>query len=280
MLIPFTKMHGLGNDFMVLDRVNNSIHLTGEQIRKLADRHFGVGFDQLLVVDPPSSDNVDFDYRIYNADGNEVEHCGNGARCFALFVRQHGLTNANPVTVNTLGGILKLQCNADDTITVNMGEPRLEPEVVPYRTTTRDMVYTLSYQTEHGVQSVEFSALSLGNPHAVILVEEVDTAPVEQVGRMLNQHADFPSGVNVGFMQITNRHSFRLRVFERGVGETLACGTGACAAAVAGSLRGLLDTTVEASLRGGKLTISWEQGSNPVFMTGPACTVFEGRINL
>ena len=280
MLIPFTKMQGLGNDFMVLDLVSNNISLSNDQVRQLADRHFGVGFDQLLQIEPPSSPDVDFDYRIFNADGNEVEHCGNGARCFAVFVQQTGLTHKNPIRVKTINGVLELDINADGQVTVNMGAPLFEPVKIPFNCSEKALTYSRTLIQNNEEIGIEFAAVSMGNPHAVVLVEDVDNAEVERVGKLLGSHPDFPEGVNVGFMQVVDRKTIKLRVFERGVGETLACGTGACAAVVAGCARGLLDDTVLTQLKGGELIISWGQNSSPVLMTGPASSVFEGSIEV
>lgn len=280
MQIPFTKMHGLGNDFMVIDLVHHSLKLDKQLVSRLADRNFGVGFDQLLLVLPPSTPDVDFDYRIYNADGNEVEHCGNGARCFAIYVRDKGLSDKNPVRVRTLNQVLVLQRNADDTVTVDMGPPRFEPTDIPLRNPRREALYSRSVTMDGRSVPVEFAALSMGNPHAVIRVEEVESAPVKAMGTALGGHPDFPQGVNVGFMQIVDRTHIKLRVYERGAGETLACGTGACAAMVAGCAAGHLGDTVRVSLRGGELTVNWRGGESPVLMSGPATTVYEGIIQL
>ncbi len=280
MLIPFTKMQGLGNDFIVLDLVSNNISLSADQVRQLADRHFGVGFDQLLQVEPPSGPEVDFDYRIFNADGNEVEHCGNGARCFAVFVRQRGLTDKNPIKVKTPNGILELNINEDGQVTVNMGAPRFRPAEIPFSNPEQTLTYSRTLLENGEETDVEFAALSMGNPHAVLQVEDIENAEVERIGKLLGHHADFADGVNVGFMQIIDRKTIKLRVFERGAGETLACGTGACAAVVVGCARGLLDDTVLTILQGGELTINWHQNGSPVLMTGPANTVFEGSIEI
>ena len=280
MQIPFSKMHGLGNDFMVIDLVTNKLQLQAEQIRHLADRRFGIGFDQLLLIMPPSQKDVDFDYRIYNSDGNEVEHCGNGARCFALFVRDKGLSDRNPLRVKTVNNILVLERHADDQVTVNMGSPRFEPKEIPLQHAKREQEYARSIKLNGQSTVVHFAALSMGNPHAVLQVEDVDFAPVREIGTALGSHEDFPQGVNVGFMQIVNSGHIKLRVYERGAGETLACGTGACAAVVAGCASGLLGDTVLVNLRGGDLTVSWKGGNSPVMMTGPATTVYEGTIEL
>jgi len=280
MLVPFTKMQGLGNDFLVLDRVNNDVQLSVDQIRRLADRHFGVGFDQLLQIEPPSSPDVDFDYRIFNADGQEVEHCGNGARCFARYVHDRGMTRHNPVRVKTLNRILDLKINPDGQVTVNMGRPIFNPADIPFRASEAATTYRRTLQYDGESLDVEFSALSMGNPHAVLVVDDVERTAVEKIGRLLGSHPDFPRGVNVGFMEVENRKRVKLRVFERGVGETLACGTGACAAMVAGRNRDLLDASVVLALRGGDLTVAWEQEDSPVLMTGPADTVFEGSFEI
>jgi diaminopimelate epimerase len=280
MLVPFTKMQGLGNDFMVLDLVSNQFSLTAAQIRQLSDRHFGIGFDQLLQIEPPSSAEVDFDYRIFNADGEEVEHCGNGARCFARFVHDHGLTDRNPVRVKTVSRILELELKPDGQVTVDMGRPIFNPADIPFRAAEQASTYRRQLQIGGTTLEVEFSALSMGNPHAVLIVDDVESAPVAEIGKMLGSHPDFPEGVNVGFMEIKNRHQVKLRVFERGVGETLACGTGACAAVAAGCDRGLLDASVELALRGGDLSVSWQSESGAMRMTGPAVNVFEGRVEI
>lgn len=273
-------MHGLGNDFMVLDLVSNRVTLTTEQIRQLADRHFGIGFDQLLQVEPPSDSSVDFNYRIFNADGEEVEHCGNGARCLATFVAQKGLSTQNPLSVRTMNRVLFLHTNDDGDVTVDMGPPVFEPVEIPFNTQVQANTYTRTVLIAGRETELEFSALSMGNPHAVIIVEDLDKTAVKDRGEALGNHADFPSGVNVGFMQILARNEIRLRVYERGSGETEACGTGACAAVVAGCLLGVLDDTVRVNLRGGALTIVWQQQDSSVLMTGPVETVFEGTIEL
>jgi len=280
MLVPFTKMQGLGNDFLVLDLVTNQVQLTTDQIRQLADRHFGIGFDQLLQIESPSSTDVDFDYRIFNADGREVEHCGNGARCFARFVHDHGLSDLNPIRVKTVSRILELELHPDGQVTVDMGRPIFNPADIPLRATEPASTYRRTLEIAGSTLDVEFSALSMGNPHAVLIVDDVESAPVAEIGTALGSHPDFPAGVNVGFMEIKNRKQVKLRVFERGVGETLACGTGACAAVVAGRARDLLDSSVVLTLRGGDLAVSWPTDDSPVLMTGPATTVFEGRIEI
>lgn len=280
MQIPFTKMHGLGNDFVVLDLVSNHIELNADQIRLLADRRMGIGFDQLLQILPASDESVDFDYRIFNADGDEVEHCGNGARCFAKFVTDKGLTDKNPITVKTVNRILSLHLKENGDVTVDMNKPEFDPDQVPFITESAAMSYCGSLLVNGVEQEVEFSALSVGNPHAVIIVEDIDNAAVKDTGEALGSHPDFPEGCNVGFMQILDRGNIKLRVYERGAGETLACGTGACAAVAAGCLQGLLDDTVNVQVLGGQLTINWQGGDSPVLMTGPATTVYEGTIQI
>lgn len=275
-VLRFTKMHGLGNDFMVVDAISQPFRLRPEMIRELADRHFGVGFDQLLVVEPPGLPEVDFRYRIFNADGSEVEQCGNGARCFARFVRDQRLTNKRVIRVQTAGGVIELKLGRDGSVLVNMGVPELEPTAIPFQAGARQTVYPLDVAG----QSLELSAVSMGNPHGVLLVENVDTAPVETLGPELERHPAFPARANIGFLQIIDEGHARLRVFERGSGETLACGSGACAAVVAGRLRGRLGKRVEVELRGGRLVIEWQGEGAPVMMEGPAVTVFEGQLRL
>ena len=276
MLMNFTKMHGLGNDFVVIDAINQSISLSEQQIRKLADRNFGIGFDQLLMVDKPMTANADFKYRIFNADGSEVAQCGNGARCFARFVRDKGLTNKDEVIVDTDAGQLVLRFDAEGLITVNMGVPRHAPQQIPLLADAE----AVSYIAPLSSGELRFSAVSMGNPHAVILVDDVNTAPVVVVGAEMESHSLFPQRANIGFMQIINRQQVKLRVYERGAAETLACGSGACGAVVAGIELGLLDQTVQVSLPGGDLKINWQGRSQPVLMTGPAVSVYEGQINL
>ena len=276
MKVRFSKMHGLGNDFVVLDGVRQSIALTPEQIRFLADRHFGVGCDQLLLVEKATCADVDFRYRIFNADGGEVEQCGNGARCFVRFVHEQGLTDRTEIRVETMSGVISPRLEADESVTVEMGVPVFDPERIPFVSTSGDVMQSLDV----GGESVQITAVSMGNPHAVQVVADVDAAPVVAQGRLIEAHPRFPQRVNAGFMQITGRQSIRLRVFERGVGETMACGTGACAAVVAGIARGLLDTPVRVVTRGGELTIGWNGNGTPVLMSGPAVTVFTGEIEL
>ncbi len=276
MRLRFTKMHGLGNDFVVLDGVTRPVALTPEQVRFLADRHFGVGCDQLLLVEPPTIPGADFRYRIFNADGGEVEQCGNGARCFVRFVHDTGLTDKTEIRVETARGLIVPRLEADGQVTVDMGPPRFAPADIPFTAPEQALTYTLDL----GGEPVEISALSMGNPHAVQVVADADTAPVAHQGPLIEHHPRFPQRVNAGFMEVRNRHEAKLRVFERGAGETLACGTGACAAAVAGITRGLLDSPVTVHTRGGDLVIRWEGEGHSVFMTGPAVTVFEGEVEL
>ncbi|OQX37408.1 MAG: diaminopimelate epimerase [Oceanospirillales bacterium LUC14_002_19_P2] len=273
MLLRFTKMHGLGNDFMVVDMVTQSVRLSPEQIRDLADRRFGIGFDQLLLVEPPGRPDMDFRYRIFNADGSEVEQCGNGARCFARFVRDKKLTVKELIRVETAKGNIELRVEKNGDITVNMGEPILDPWDIPFKTDRQSITYNL----EVDGRELEIAAVSMGNPHAVLQVEDVDSAPVEKLGPVIHRHIRFPERCNAGFMEIVNPAEIRLRVYERGVGETLACGTGACAAVVAGRLRGMLEETVTVTLPGGSLSITWKGEGYPVMMTGSATRVYEGQ---
>ncbi|MFI3184422.1 MAG: diaminopimelate epimerase [Methylococcaceae bacterium] len=269
----FTKMHGLGNDFMVIDAIHQQISLTPERIRQLADRHFGIGFDQLLLVEKPVSDNADFKYRIFNADGSEVAQCGNGARCFARFVRDKKLSDKDEIRVDTDSGQLLLRFVNDNLITVNMGIPRHAPAEIPLLAEQESRFYTVRVNdTERA-----FGAVSMGNPHAVIQVTDVKTSPVAELGKALESHAFFPERVNVGFMQVIDRQHIKLRVYERGAAETLACGSGACAAVVIGIEHNLLDHTVCVELPGGTLSINWSGRGEPVLMTGPAISVFEGH---
>ena len=269
-------MHGLGNDFVVIDAIAQTIALTPKQIRFLADRHFGVGFDQLLMVEKPVTDNADFKYRIFNADGGEVFQCGNGARCFARFVRDKNLTHKDEVVVDTDAGQLILKFAENDLITVNMGVPKHQPSQIPLLAQEESQLY----QVEIDGNMIDFAAVSMGNPHAVIRVEDVRQAPLETIGAQLEQHPLFPQRVNVGFMEVESRRKVFLRVYERGAAETLACGSGACAAAVAGIEQGLLDHKVGVTLPGGVLMIEWAGRGQPVFMSGPAVSVFEGQIAL
>jgi len=276
MNLRFSKMHGLGNDFMVIDAINQVVDLDAQTIKGWSDRHFGIGFDQLLIVEPADRDDVDFRYRIYNADGGEVEHCGNGARCFARFVRAQGLTDKTTIPVNTASGVIVLHVMEDGQVQVDMGEPRFEPAALPFNAASRQSHYDLNV----GDHTLSIGATSMGNPHAVLQVDDVDHAPVHELGPAIEAHPDFPNRVNAGFMQIIDDGHIRLRVFERGAGETLACGTGACAAVAAGHQWGLLADRVEVELTGGTLTIEWPGPGSPVFMTGPATHVFDGEIGL
>lgn len=274
--VRFTKMHGLGNDFAVFEAIHQPLHFNADLVKKLADRHEGIGFDQLLVVESYTGADADFRYRIFNADGGEVEHCGNGARCFARFVYEQGLTQKTRIPVMTESGRIVLELTADGQVTVNMGIPRLEPAEIPFIFQARQILYTV----ELGQGSVQFAAVSMGNPHAVLQVADTQTAPVALLGASLESHPLFPKRVNVGFMQVINPQQLRLRVFERGVGETRACGTGACAAVVAGRLQGLLAEQVQVDLPGGRLQITWQGEGQPVYMTGPATTVYTGTVTL
>jgi diaminopimelate epimerase len=269
-------MHGLGNDFMVIDGINQNVDLKPEQIKSWSNRHLGVGFDQLLLVERAESRQALFKYRIFNADGGEVDQCGNGARCFARFVREKGLTDARIIPVETNAGLLQLKMIDDVKVEVDMGAPQFEPSVIPFAADQRQSTYQLEV---NGLQ-LQFSALSMGNPHAVLLVDDIEKAPVHELGPILESHTAFPQHVNVGFMQILERDHFRLRVFERGVGETQACGSGACAAMVAGCQLGLLNENVTASLIGGDLKLYWNGEGEPVMMTGDTAMVFEGEIRL
>lgn len=276
MLLRFTKMHGLGNDFMVLDLVSQHAHIQPKHARQWGNRHTGVGFDQLLIVEPPSNPEVDFRYRIFNADGSEVEQCGNGARCFARFVLDKRLTSKKRIRVETKSGIIELDVRPDGQICVDMGPPRLEPADIPFQADTQ----ALSYAVMVDGRQVELAAVSMGNPHAVLRVDNVDSAPVHELGPKLENHPRFPQRVNVGFLQVVDRQYARLRVWERGAGETQACGTGACAAAVAAIRQGWMDSPVQLDLPGGRLSIAWAGPGQPVMMTGPAVRVFEGQIRL
>lgn len=276
MRLRFSKMHGIGNDFVVIDGVGQSVRLTPEKIRFLADRKFGVGCDQVLLVEAPEQPDVDFRYRIFNADGSEVENCGNGARCFAVFVRDRKLTGKSVIKVETAGGLLELRVLPDEQVTVDMGAPRLIPAEIPFAADAQAVTYPLPLSD----RELQISAVSMGNPHAVTLVDDVTTYPVESVGPQVERHAQFPARVNAGFLQVQDRANVKLRVYERGSGETLACGTGACAAVVAGRLRGLLDPEVNVTLPGGRLRIRWEGPGQPVLMTGPAEIVYHGQIKL
>ncbi|MDK4689248.1 diaminopimelate epimerase [Kingella negevensis] len=279
--LKFTKMHGLGNDFMVIDGINQTFTPDEKQIVAWSNRFTGIGFDQLLLVERAQNEGVDFRYRIFNADGGEVEQCGNGARCFVKFVSEKGLTQKQEIVVETKRGIIKPRLNDNGLVTVNMGQPRFAPEEVPFMLRANETAGKKTYIVVNGIDSAEMSMVSMGNPHAVMLVDNVATAPVEQWGSALQNHERFPARVNVGFMQIVDVHNIKLRVFERGSGETQACGTGACAAVVAGMRLGLLASgeNVRVSLPGGDLHISWQDGGD-VMMTGPAVSVFDGQIDL
>ena len=283
MKLKFTKMHGAGNDFVVIDAIHQQVAFTPAHWQRLADRRFGIGADQMLVVERPQSPGVDFRYRIYNSDGGEVEQCGNGARAFVRYVTEKGLTGKRAIRVETLSGVIEPRLEDDGGITVDMGAPVLDAALVPFDASGlagqpqgEDMLWPL----EVNGHTVLVSAVSMGNPHAVQLVDDTDTAPVAQDGPAIEHHPRFPKRVNAGFMQVLDRHAIRLRVFERGAGETLACGTGACAAVVAGIRRGLLDTPVRVATRGGELSIAWAGGNAPVLLTGPAVTVFDGEIEI
>ena len=280
MKLRFSKMHGLGNDFVIIDAITQLLDveavLTPGRIRVLADRHFGIGCDQLLVVESSENDRADFRYRIFNADGGEVSQCGNGARCFARFVREHGLTDKDRIIVETAAGLLTLQLDEGGLVTVDMGMPRFRPQDVPFITEQRALSYTIDVDG----QDYQFAVLSMGNPHAIMIVDDIMSAPVETLGPAVERHPRFPERVNVGFMEISDRNRIRLRVFERGTGETLACGSGACAAVVAGRQQGLLDERVLVELPGGSLFIQWSGERHAVMMTGPAVHVFEGELEL
>jgi diaminopimelate epimerase len=272
----FSKMHGLGNDFVVLDGIRQPLSLTPEQLCYLADRHFGVGCDQILLVEKATQPGIDFRYRIFNADGGEVEQCGNGARCFVRFVHEQGLSDKREIRVETLKGIITPRLEGDGNVTVDMGVPRFLPGEIPFLADDDVIVHMLDVADE----TLETSVVSMGNPHAVQVVDSVDAAPVGEHGPLIENHHRFPQRVNAGFMQIVDRHAIKLRVYERGAGETMACGTGACAAVVAGIRRGLLDSPVRVTTRGGDLNIAWGGTGRPVLMTGPAVTVFNGEIEL
>ena len=276
MKIRFTKMHGLGNDFVVLDAVRQHFVPTPAQAQWLADRHFGIGCDQILIVENPENEQADFRYRIFNADGSEVEQCGNGARCFVRFVHEQGLTDKREIRVETQGGLITPRLEADGNVTVDMGVPRFVPADIPFLADSDDLIQSLEFDG----RSAAITAVSMGNPHAVQVVLDVDIAPVSRDGPQIEGHPRFPKRVNAGFMEVVDRHAIRLRVYERGSGETLACGTGACAAVVTGIRRGLLDSPVHVTTRGGALSIAWGGMGQPVLMTGPAVTVFSGETEL
>ena len=276
MFLEFTKMHGLGNDFMVVDLISQRAYLDTMTIQRLADRHFGIGFDQLLIVEPPDLPNVDFKYRIFNADGSEVEQCGNGVRCFARFVHERQLTTKTKIKVQTKAGIVEPELGQNGWVRVNMGYPKLLPNQIPFLADEPENLYSLELAND---ESIIIDVVNMGNPHAVTIVPDVLRADVAGMGPQIEAHERFPQRVNAGFMQIVDQNHARLRVFERCVGETLACGTGACAAAISGMRRGLLANTVEIELAGGKLQIEWKEG-DVVWMTGPTANVYEGRIDL
>jgi len=276
MKLKFTKMHGAGNDFVVIDGVHREIYLTAEQIRLLADRHFGVGCDQVLLVERSQNDEADFRYRIFNADGGEVEQCGNGARCFVRFVHDHKLTSKREIVVETKSGLISPRLEDDGRVTVNMGAPIFEAARIPFTSDSDAIIQPLDVNGE----TVQITAVSIGNPHAVQVVDDIQQASVATLGPLIESHPRFPRRVNVGFMQVVDRGHIKLRVYERGTGETMSCGTGACAAVVSGIRRGLLDNVVQVATHGGLLSISWAGAGAPVMMTGPAITVFDGEINL
>lgn len=275
MKLQFTKMHGAGNDFVVIDATRTPFRPTPQLLRKLTDRRFGVGCDQVLVVEPPSAPDVDFNYRIFNADGSESGQCGNGSRALARYVREAGLSTKDAIRVRTATSVLELSRADGELYRVDMGQPRLEPAEIPFKAASRALRYALTLDSG---DTVEIGAVSMGNPHAVLCIDSVETAPVAQLGAAVQAHPAFPQSVNVGFLQVLTPERARLRVYERGVGETLACGSGACAAAVIGQLWGLLGPVVEMELRGGTLRIEWRGEGQPVLMTGPAETVFKGEI--
>lgn len=270
----FSKMHGLGNDFMVIDAVTQNVHLSTEMIKRLADRYTGVGFDQLLIVEPPYSPDSDFHYRIFNADGSEVQQCGNGARCFARFVRLKGLTKKRNIKVSTINGNIILTVNDDETVRVNMGQPIFEPNKIPFKAIKEEKTYIIRALE----RTILCGVASMGNPHCVIQVDNVLTAEVMTLGPLLETHERFPEHANIGFMHIIDRNNINLRVFERGVGETQACGTGACAAVAIGINQGVLNNAVNVNLPGGKLFIEWKGVNHPLYMTGPATHVYDGFI--
>lgn len=276
MQIQFSKMHGLGNDFVVIDNVTQNVFFSKEKIQQIADRNFGIGFDQLLLVEPPYDPEQDFHYRIFNADGSEVSQCGNGARCFAKFVKMKGLINRNKVVVSTKSGKMVLYLEKDGQVTVNMGRPVFEPDKIPLSANKEEGTYII----RAGEQTIFAGSVSMGNPHCVLEVDDVATADVETIGPLLEKHERFPEGVNVGFMQIVSPSHIKLRVFERGAGETLACGSGACAAAAIGQIQGKLNSEVNVDLPGGSLKIRWQGRDNVLKMTGPAEHIFDGILQL
>lgn len=278
MKLRFTKMHGLGNDFVMIDAISQPVKITPDRARKIADRNFGVGCDQILIVEAPTVPDADFKYRIFNADGSEVENCGNGARCFAIFVRMRKLTGSHVIRAQTASGILVLNVVDKYSVKVDMGVPELQPSKIPFIAESEQVTYTLDIPELQ--QQISIGAVSMGNPHAVVSVDDTEQYPVETVGPLIEKHARFPNRVNAGFMTVVDRNAIKLRVFERGSGETLACGTGACAAVVAGILQGKLNNSVTVELPGGKLAIEWRGPGTHVFMTGPVATVFHGQMRI
>lgn len=276
MLIKFTKMHGIGNDFVVIDAVRQHINLTTDAIRQIADRNQGIGCDQVLLIEPPSDKNIDFNYRIFNCNGTEVEQCGNGARCMGRYIADQQLSGKKSVLLKTKNRVMEVTTKNKDLVTANMGAPIFTPSDIPFNSDQQQQLYSM----EAGPHSVEIAVLSVGNPHAVIQVEDIDTAEVDNIGTLIQAHTLFPESVNVGFMQIMDRQTIKLRVYERGVGETQACGSGACAAAVAAIQQNLVDSQVNLELLGGSLSIEWHGDDEPIMMTGPAETVFHGKIKL
>jgi diaminopimelate epimerase len=276
MLIKFTKMHGLGNDFVVIDAVRQHINLTTEAIKKLADRNLGIGCDQVLLIEPPSDKNIDFNYRIFNCDGSEVEQCGNGARCMGRYIADQQLSGKKTVLLQTKNRVMEVTTKTKNLVTANMGEPIFSPEAIPFVAEKQETLYSIQIDA----QTYEISALSVGNPHAVIQVDDINHVAVDEIGPLIQADRHFPESVNVGFMQILDRQNIKLRVYERGVGETQACGSGACAAAVAAIQQNLVDTSVKLELLGGSLNVEWHGDNQPILMTGPAETVFHGKIKL
>ncbi|MDB9998831.1 diaminopimelate epimerase [Porticoccaceae bacterium] len=276
MLMKFTKMHGLGNDFVVIDAVTQNVRVTASMARRLGNRTLGIGCDQILVVEPPSDPSIDFNYRIFNADGGEVEQCGNGARCLARFVKDRRLTGKSTIRVKTMNRVMELRINADNLVSVDMGIPALAPAEIPFQADESGNLYAIDI----GGNRYQIAAISMGNPHGILQVDDVQTAPVSELGPQLECHERFPNRVNAGFMQVIDRQQLKVRVFERGAGETQACGSGACAAAVAAIQQELVDSPVTVHLTGGDLTIDWQGEGQPLIMTGPAVTVFHGRIRI
>jgi diaminopimelate epimerase len=276
MLMKFTKMHGLSNDFVVIDGVRQHINLTTNAIKHIADRNLGIGCDQILLIEPPSDKTVDFNYRIFNCDGSEVDQCGNGARCMGRFIADQQLSGEKTILLQTKNRTMEVSATSKNQVTVNMGPPIFTPDDIPFKVVQQEKLYPLKV----GTHNLNIAALSLGNPHAVIQVDDTDTALVNDIGPLVQEHSQFPESVNVGFMQIIDRQNIRLRVYERGVGETQACGSGACAAAVAAIQQNLVDTKVKLELLGGSLSVEWQGETTPILMTGPAETVFHGKIKL